>query len=634
MRHPSFEFVDGAFGSLSARNNPTRLSEIQANMKRVNSRECFCSYFRYEKSFADYVKRTGSVRGYKGRMYSDIWPCDVDSTDLSVSLDRTRRIVDYLLSKDVPEQDLKVSFSGAKGFHVCLASTLFDLAPMEGLDQVYKVMARILSKDMEVDIDPTIYDAMRLFRLENSLNQKSGLYKIPLTVEELFTLTVDEIKELAKQPRILSAPVRVGIPNDYLMGVFLAALESTEKKQQVKINGNREAVVGRHAKPCIARLLAGVSESNPGRNNAAMRLAVHYKKEGMPAEAVLGLLKGWNENNGPPLDEAALGQVVEHVFSGKYDFGCNDAILRAFCGPDCIMHKRKEERQAQCKDMAPLASLVESYAESLNRTGRIFLGIPEIDTATRGMVPGEVVMLMARSGVGKTAAVLHTLFSKPSEVPAIFFSMEMPATQIFERAASMVTGLGAEDLEGLMQDPDERAAVSKIVAEKFQNVYIVDKDALTIKEIEKYIDAAEKEVLHQKVRLVIIDHLGRMVRGGKPEYEELSALARGMKQLAKDREVIVYDVVQVGREQGGDGTIELGLSAARGSGQIEEGADLLLAMWRPDLKDQNRDWDVAKIAAVKNRKGRLVQTSMIFHRSTLRFEPDTRKGKRNPACDI
>jgi replicative DNA helicase len=1047
LKHPQFEFVDSAFGNIASRNHVIKTSEVGAHIKRTNATEAYTTYFRYTRSLLDHVYRNKTVKGYVGASYSEMFPMDLDSPDLNISLDRARKVVEFILSKNVPDEDVKVYFSGAKGFHICLASSLFDLEPTNALAEVYKAMAKALSKDMGIDLDPTIYDGMRLFRLENTLNSKSRLYKIPLTIEELFTRSVEEIKELAKQPRAMSYPVRNGVVNDYFMSLFLSALDATEKKQTVKLSNNKEVTLSnRNAKPCIARLLAGVGEGE--RDNAAMRLAVHYKKEGMPENICLSLLQGWNDNNDPPLPESDLERVVHSAYTSSYDFGCHDAMLSANCGPECSLHQRKAERGVKSKDLIPLGSLVESYIESLRTTGRVYLGIPEVDKATRGLVPGEVVMLMSRPGVGKciskdsliylpsgqhkriedivrdrdpevlafleetgklspvkvldwidsgvkpvhevrlqsgkcvkvtdvhpfltedgwkqlkdirvgeyvatptkypydfpdapvsdeaidlmalmitegcaggsgtkfssgdveivtrakriaehfgvwlakqvgkydyafckangkhnpvrenpvraylrslglvglksetqfipdivfsfsnrqlarfigglfdgdgsvtkagleycstskrltygvqtlllrfgtqstvrfkankkqgaymldvrgvnldrfaaqiplmerkqvlldalkgkernpnmftfgipeslipriqaqargrwkeitlamgfkvygkyggggrltvnkllakrysrgrlrllgevlgipelvsradadvdydriveiralgeeqvydlslaqgfnfvadnilvhnTAIMLHTLLKKPKEIPAIFFSLEMPATQIFERAASMVTGLPAQELEELLKDPDQRVDVAKAVAEKFQNVLIIDKDALNLKDIESYIDAAEKEVLHQKVRLVLIDHLGRMKERGRSEYEVVSALARQMKELAKARDVVCYVAVQVGRDGGGDGTQELSLSSARGSGQIEEGADVLLGMWRPDFDDESRDWDEATVAALKNRKGPRIQTKLRFHRSTLTFEPVPKSARNSKA---
>jgi hypothetical protein len=630
LKHPSYEFVDSAFGALSTRNNIIKTSEIPANIKRVSAVQSFTTYFRYTRSLLDHVYRNKTVKGYVGPSYADCLPLDFDSPDLNLSLGRARKAVEFVLGKGTPDEDVKVYFSGAKGFHICLASSLFDLEPTNALAEVYKAMAKALSKDMGIDLDPTIYDGMRLFRLENTLNSKSQLYKIPLTIEELFSLSVEEIKELAKQPRVMSYPVRNGVVNDYFMSLFLSALDATEKKQTVKLSNNKEVTLSnRNAKPCIARLLAGVGEGE--RNNAAMRLAVHYKKEGMPENVCLGLLQGWNESNDPPLPDFDLENVIHSAYSGSYDFGCHDPLLSSNCGPECALHQRKAERGVKSKDLIPLGSLVESYVESLRTTGRVYLGIPEVDKATRGNIPGEVIILMSRPSVGKTSLMLHTLFRKPAEIPAIFFSLEMPSEQIFERAAEIVTGLPAEDLEELVKDPEQRVEVAKAVAQKFTNVLIIDKDALFLKDVESYIDAAEKEIFHQKARWILIDHLGRMRAKGHKEYEVISELARQMKQLAKSRGTTCYVAVQVGREEGGDGTQELTLSSARGSGQIEEGADVLLGMWRPDLNDESRDWDDAVVAVLKNRRGPRARALMRFHRSTLTFEPVPKSARNSKA---
>jgi KaiC/GvpD/RAD55 family RecA-like ATPase len=622
MHNPSYEWVDGAFGSISYRNNPVRTSELGVYVKKAGGVECYSTYFRYDAALLNHVRKTKSVKGFEGVGYADFFPLDIDSADLHVSLERARKAVEFFVDKDVPEGDIKIYFSGAKGFHVCLASSLFDLEPTSNLPAVYKAMSRVLADELKMKLDPTVYDAVRLWRIENTLNAKSDLYKVRLTFDELFGMELEEIAALARAPRVFPDDSRTGITNEYFMALFLSALEATEKAQKVLVRGNKEVTVqSRTQKPCIAKILAGVSDGE--RNNCALRLAVHYKKEGMPEEAVHGLLQGWNANNEPPLPDEDLQNVVRSSFASTYDFGCHDAILKSFCSDDCVLKQRKVERSVKSKDLVPLASLVESYANSLKTTGRIYLGIEDVDKATRGMIPGEVVVLMARPGVGKTALKLHTLFNQPADVPSIFFSLEMPSEQLFERAAQIVTQLPAETLQELVKDPEQRVDVSRAVAEKFNKAYVIDKDALNMQQIEEYITAAEREIIHEKVRLVMIDHIGRMTGRGRSEYEIISGLARQCKQLAKDRQLVVVLACQVGRDEGGTGKEELTLSAARGSGQIEEGADLMLAMHRPDFDDENREWDLAHVYAVKNRKGRRARTTLKFHRATLTYEPWT-----------
>ena len=100
---------------------------------------------------------------------------------------------------------------------------------------------------------------------------------------------------------------------------------------------------------------------------------------------------------------------------------------------------------------------------------------------------------------------------------------------------------------------------------------------------------------------------------GETPYERASRLSRELKELAKEHEVLVLNLCQVGRgEAGGQGTSCPGLEGARDSGTIEENADVLLGMWRPKLEDP-----VLMLKALKVRSGLPGQTA------ELHFRPET-----------
>ncbi|MFI5324513.1 MAG: hypothetical protein ACHQ6U_13625, partial [Thermodesulfobacteriota bacterium] len=146
-------------------------------------------------------KKTGSVKAYTGACYADFLPLDIDSEDLSESDETARRILMNLQDKyGLDLKTLRVSFSGAKGFHIEIPAGIFGFQPSPILPKILKAMAEKIIPD-GVTIDTAIYGKSRLWRLPNTVNSKSGLYKIRLTAAEVFNLRVDEIRELAKQPR-------------------------------------------------------------------------------------------------------------------------------------------------------------------------------------------------------------------------------------------------------------------------------------------------------------------------------------------------------------------------------------------------------------------------------------------------
>lgn len=206
-QHPTdFIYVDVAFGGASNRNNIIKADFLNDYAKkwRAQSRkkfiECYTTYFQYSDELLDHVKKTGSVRRFNGSCWANFFPLDVDdSADLEKSLNGTRAIVTKLRDDcEIDPKNLRIYFSGAKGFHIEIPGKLFGgFTPSPGLHEEFRALAKLISED----IDLVIYDKVRLWRLKNTINSKSGLYKIPLTVDELFDRTIEQIKEMAKGPR-------------------------------------------------------------------------------------------------------------------------------------------------------------------------------------------------------------------------------------------------------------------------------------------------------------------------------------------------------------------------------------------------------------------------------------------------
>jgi len=169
-----FKYIDTAIGGVNKRNNPIEASRLKSLLNGTNI-DCFRTYFHFPNSFAEHVKRTGTVSGYDGPYYSTYIPIDIDSTDPKQALERTRRILRNL--QDTYELDLNVIplfFSGAKGFHIMLSTKLFGIKPAKNLDKIYRrIVETIIPVGTEVDY--AIYDKVRLLRIANTIHSKTTL---------------------------------------------------------------------------------------------------------------------------------------------------------------------------------------------------------------------------------------------------------------------------------------------------------------------------------------------------------------------------------------------------------------------------------------------------------------------------
>ena len=179
-----------------------------ADAARVHE-EGYLSAFQYPEAFADHLRRSGSTRAYGGPCWAPwVW-WDLDrANDLPAALADTRRLVVHLTDSHavVPEHSLLVFFSGAKGFHVALATSLF--AP-EGLPAFHRAVRRFcqsLADQAGATIDSSIYDKVRALRAPNSRHPRTGLHKRYLTVDEALHLGLEAITDLARRPQPFEVP--------------------------------------------------------------------------------------------------------------------------------------------------------------------------------------------------------------------------------------------------------------------------------------------------------------------------------------------------------------------------------------------------------------------------------------------
>lgn len=192
--------MEVAIGGVDKRNRVIQATQLE-DLLNDRSVDCFCTYFRYPEAFVKHIKEKGSVRGYNGPCFTDYLPVDIDSLDLDKSLDTTKKFLENLkLIHDVDLNVLPIYFSGAKGFHIMIPSKLFSIEPDTKLPEFLKNLVRELLVE-GIEVDEKIYDKTRLLRIPNTRHSATGLYKIPLSVEEVFNKSIEEIKELAKKPR-------------------------------------------------------------------------------------------------------------------------------------------------------------------------------------------------------------------------------------------------------------------------------------------------------------------------------------------------------------------------------------------------------------------------------------------------
>jgi replicative DNA helicase len=230
------------------------------------------------------------------------------------------------------------------------------------------------------------------------------------------------------------------------------------------------------------------------------------------------------------------------------------------------------------RGFATLTDHVATWRErSANPLQRIPLGLPAIDRAIVGIAAGEVCTVIARSGVGKSLLATHTMFANPS-VAVLFFSLEMPATQVMGRLYSQVVDMAATAVEMAALENKLPLDIESL-GDKLPFQVVVDTPAIKLQEMSAYLENYASH-FGRRPELVIVDYLeelsGLKSTGGV-SAEGVAALSSQVRIWAATEKVALLMIHQtnVGREAWESPT----RSSARYGGYTE--SDFVIGLWRP-----------------------------------------------------
>ncbi len=166
--------------------------------------EAHQSIYLFNDDFPLYVEEKGSVKGYKGPHYSSSLPIDFDGDTYEDSLKEVIRLLEKLDTHyNIQENGIKIYYSGNRGVHIVISRSLINTcSPSKHLFKVDKKFIQKLTRGIKF-VDLSIYKTTGLLRKINSRHPKTGLFKIPLTKDELLNLSTEEIRRLAAGPRTI-----------------------------------------------------------------------------------------------------------------------------------------------------------------------------------------------------------------------------------------------------------------------------------------------------------------------------------------------------------------------------------------------------------------------------------------------
>jgi len=285
-------YADFAFGGVTNRNNIQNIYECKRNGIKT---DCYRGVYLYDETLKIYVEKTGHSKDYAGKHIADYLEFDFDGENLEEVKKVSHNFVMYLHHEfEVPFEYMNIAFSGSKGFHVSISMNAIcdNPQPKDDFCKICKGIAKDLGGDFKF-VDFSIYEPKRLFRMINTINSKSGLYKIPLELNELKELSVDDIKRLAKGPRSIEQ-----LPISEISVV--PRLNDLYKKWS-STNFNKLMLNEAKRDELLDIIRNGVGEGE--RHNAVIRITGLFQKRGFDYDFIIENLRLLNNKFNPPLED-------------------------------------------------------------------------------------------------------------------------------------------------------------------------------------------------------------------------------------------------------------------------------------------------------------------------------------------
>jgi replicative DNA helicase len=269
---------------------------------------------------------------------------------------------------------------------------------------------------------------------------------------------------------------------------------------------------------------------------------------------------------------------------------------------------------------------ISAFLDPSKRIKGVSTGFTKFDEYTGGMHPGDLVILAARPSMGKTALALNIaqhVALKLQQTVAIF-SLEMSKESLLTRMLCAAARVDSQKFRAGYLNQEERRKLNHALHELVEApLYIDDTAGVNIMDIHAKLRRLKAEGRDPK--LVVVDYLQLMTGRGRFENrnQEVSALSRGMKLLAKDLQVPMLVLSQLSRAvESRQGDHRPQLSDLRESGSIEQDADVVGFIFREEVYRRDREdlRGLAELIVAKQRNGPVGTVNLVFLHSQTKFE--------------
>jgi KaiC/GvpD/RAD55 family RecA-like ATPase len=339
----------------------------------------------------------------------------------------------------------------------------------------------------------------------------------------------------------------------------------------------------------LARRWAGDTSGmkDESKSALAMAIATELVRQFIPTPEIEAALRHWCAEQG--CEKGDRPDWIARTVSRAYEF-----VLSRF-----------EEKSATT---SLLPDACHAYLDMLERGQCVHTpsGIIELDQSIDGVAAGEMAVIAARPGHGKTAFGMQWVDNAAGQgVPCLVVSEEMSATQLGQRAL-----LSFATLEQKSWEAEAAPLLRRDIDRHYKDrapIHVVE-NCNTIDRCEDVID--QHATLHG-VKLVMVDYLQLLGGKGQKAYERVTDVSRRLKQTARRNSVVLLALCQLNRDIDARPGREPRLSDLRESGQLEQDADVVIFLQWPSRFDPKAGKEEFRLFVAKRRNGPVRQSKIV-----------------------
>lgn len=496
--------------------------------------ERYISLFPFTQKIHEHIKLHHSVSGYDGAYFCPVLMVDVDSKDLKEAHRQALKVIEHWKDTySLDPDDLYIYFSGAKGFHLGIPQRVVGGVPYrEDLpEKVKQFIAKIIPDQHCIDLQ--IYNGQRIFRVANSLNKKSGMYKIQLTYEEM-QMGIDWIfdnSDAARPGFVRSKLVSEIRENEKLKNLFQSILQGYTGTFQLPKDGQR--------------------------NNSLFKQACTLFAKRMNRSDVQDIISGLNAASQSPLEKSELSTLLKSA--EKYEIKETEPEVRTF--GECI----------------------EIWYQSIKpENNKLSLVFQAFNQEFKGKLRGKLGIILGKGGSKKSLYAqnicYHNIFHTGSR--ALYSTMEMPISELISRFIDMVIDDAGTNGSRWLERQEHtspgfaRSFVEKNIMPMFADkILISDNTAMTAEGYDFMIRTAYEK--YGQIDILVPDGLS-MMRHGEREIEAVNKHTAELKGLAIKWNIFIPLIVHVTKDT--DYTTKDLIPFARGSEKIMDNCDFAVSM--------------------------------------------------------